>query len=489
MRPSDEAGRRVAVATTLGLALTLGGCGFYGGARDVEEPLPIPAAYSASGGEVTPTGPEPELDHRWWESMADPALEGLVLQAMQANTDLRVVRARVEQARALARRAGALRSPIVNGQLGASISRNIGFAGSSDSRSLSASLPVAYEIDLFARYANRARAAHLDARAAELDAQSFSISLSAQVAETWYDLVDARARQQLIEGQLATNETFLELVMLRFRQGMSPAVDVHQQRLQVTSSRSQIAAVEGRRQLFEQQLALLLGAPPGGIDAPIVDALPTLPPAPAPGVPGNLVAQRPDLRAAERRVQAADRRVSAAIADRLPSITLQFTPGYSYSHIESELFNNTASGFVYNLGASLNVPIFDGGLRRAGVDLERSRVEEATATYADVLLAALVEVEASIVLERQQRLQIVQLEAQVEISIESLRASRDRYRAGLSDFLPVLTALRSKQLTEQALLTARRQLLSNRIQLHRALGGTWPEGLATADDADGRQDG
>jgi outer membrane protein TolC len=128
---------------------------------------------------------------------------------------------------------------------------------------------------------------------------------------------------------------------------------------------------------------------------------------------------------------------------------------------------------LYNLGANLLAPLFDGGLRKAEVDRSSAVVDELAAAYGQVLLGAMLEVESALVLEKGQLDHIAALEHQVETNRATLAETRNRYREGVTDFLPVLSALQFLQLSEQNLLSARRQLLSYRIQLCRALGGTW----------------
>jgi outer membrane protein TolC len=125
------------------------------------------------------------------------------------------------------------------------------------------------------------------------------------------------------------------------------------------------------------------------------------------------------------------------------------------------------------LGAVLNVPLFDGFQRRAGVDLNRARVREAIDNHSRVLQQALLEVDNALAQERDQGRNVEALEEQLTAAREALDSARDRYRQGLNDFLPVLTALQGVQQTELAILSARRQRLSYRVQLHRALGGAW----------------
>ncbi len=445
---------------------------------------PLPTAYSAGDAEPAPER-EPSVERRadagWWLQYDDVTLHALVDRALRNNYTLRQRFAAIQQAAALRRQASGLRWPTVNGLATLSRSRSVGFFGANTSDRLDASLPISYEVDLFARRAGDARAARDEVRASELDMEAAAISLSAEVAEAWYDVVDARAELVTLTQQRETNETYLELTQLRFQQGLASAVDVHQQRQQTAASRARLELTTGTLAVAGQQLALLLGEPPGSVDVaslgPEMVAMPELGATPDPGVPGTLVQNRPDVLAARRRVEAADRRIGGLVSARLPTLTVQFSPGWQWFRTDADLTQNTARGFTYTAGATLNVPVFDGMVAAGRVDQQRGVLQQQLEQLGDLVLRALVEVEGALVLERQQRRNLELVRTQLAIAGDTLAASRDRYRAGLSDFLPVLTAIQAQQNTEVQLLDANRGLVSQRIQLHRALGGSWPASL------------
>lgn len=432
---------------------------------------------------------------RWWTSFGDPALNDLIDQALRENRDMRIAWERVRQARAMATQAGAAQWFQVNAQGEAGWNRApLAFAGASaDTTSLRASLPVSYEVDWFARNAGRKEAAKLDMAAARADAEAAAISVSAQVAEAWFDLLEARARVELLAEQLRINERFLELTTLRFRQGLTTALDAHQQRQTVAATQAQAALAQARERVAANQLALLLGKTPEAQRfAQERRSLPELPERPPEGVPADLLQKRPDVRAAARRVEAADERVAVAIASRLPTLTLNGSVGYQYTKFKADgfggvipgmptggggAFERETQGTTYGVGALLNIPIFDGFQRKAEVDLSRARTREAVETHVRVLQRAVSEVDSAIASERSQEEHIAALSAQLRAAEDALDSARERYRQGLSDFLPVLQALNATQQTQLALLAARRQQLSFRVQLHRALGGTWTREL------------
>lgn len=463
--------------------LAIGGCLPHGRTEHPTPDYALPERFSEPS---VPEGARSNatVDGRWWLHYDDPTLHTLVERSLTANVSVRSRYAAIEQAQAIALSAAAQRYPTVsaNGSIG--YSRSVGFFGTNNSYQAQAQLPIQWELDLFSRWRGQAEAANVDVEASQLDAEALALATSAQVADAWYGIVEAQARRELLAEQHRINETYLELVRLRFEQGLSSAVDVHQQRQQVAISRSRLELLDGEVELFRQQLAVLLGTPPselGGL--PDTTALPDLGPTPAPGVPASVVWGRPDVRAAQARVRAADWRIGSAIAARLPSIRLNVTPGYSWqrNEIQGSTFGggrpSSVDGFTFNAGATLNVPLFDGFLGRAQVVQQEATLQIQVEQLSQAVLTALVEVEGAIVREAQQRRNLVLLEERVQIANDTLESARDRYRAGLSDFLPVLTALQSEQAAQLELLTARRQLIAQRIALHRALGGTWPSEL------------
>ncbi|MEM7135265.1 MAG: TolC family protein [Myxococcota bacterium] len=431
----------------------------------------------------------PQGDTRWWRDFDDPALDSLIQEALTRNQAFQAGLARVRQSRYVALQIRAARFP----QISAAGDFNVGESlnpvlGDIRSTEVTGSAPVSYEVDTFARRAREYQAGRFDAEAVALDQDAMAISLSAEVAEAWFDAINARIEIAVFRSQLETDRKYLELVEARYREGLNSAVDVHQQRQRVAGSRASLALAEREIDLTDQRLSAVIGEPPGRA-FPLVDAtLPSIGPTPDVEVPATLLSTRPDIRAARRRVEAADRRVAAAIGERLPQITLTATPMYtrlnsrssggSFAPAEGDdasTPDETARGFTWSASANVTLPLFDGFLGRSKVEEQRAVVDELVESYAETILNALVEVESALVLERQERLRVEYLEDQVKLATVTLNATRDRYQSGLSDFLPVLTALTTRQAAQLELVSSRRLLVSYRVQLYRALGGSWPE--------------
>ncbi len=460
------------------------GCN-YKKTTDIPPPVEVPDAYSE--GREVPEPPAPETrtipDARWWRAMDDPTLNALIEEALRRNPSIRGGWARVRQSHYIANQVRAARMPFVGFDGDFTAGKNILAFGEVRSQQATGSIPVSYEVDLFARRARDHQAAKLDAEAARLDQEALAISISAEVAEAWFDSINARIEVEVVQEQLETDLQFLELVELRYREGLNSAVDVHQQRQRVASQRALLAQAQGRIDLTDQRLSVLLGEAPGREFPVAGKTLPEVGPTPDIEVPAVLLEARPDIRAAYKRLEAEDRRVAAAIGARLPVVSLDFAPSYTWLRAsitqegQGELQTPTTitSGLNWNAGARFSVPLFDGLLGVSQIRGQKAVLDQVLEQYSDTILNGLYEVESALVLERQERLRIQYLQDEFRLAGITLDATRDRYRAGLSDFLPVLAALQTRQISELQLVSSRRQLVSYRVQLYRALGGAWPE--------------
>lgn len=421
--------------------------------------VPLPADFSGSGAD--------NLPEHWWESFGDAVLDRLIEQALAKNFSLQSVWARLDQAAAVERIASAELYPSldVDGSAGRSWSHN---SRGTTTNVYSIGAMAGYEVDLWGRIDSNSKVATLDRQATEAELTAAAISLSAEVATTWYQLVEQYGQQVLVSSQLETNTRVLELITLRFRRGKVGATDVLQQRQLAESNRGELANVKSLIGVLEHQLAILLGATPDSrVSEPQAELI-SLPPLPVTGIPAELVQRRPDLRQQFYSLQAADQRTAAAVADRFPRINLLGSTDSLASDVD-DLFNNWLS----NLTANLVAPVIDGGRRRAEVDRSRAVTEQSLSDYRQQLIDALGEVEDALLREQQQRAFIDSLDKQLVLSGQVIGRVRDSYLFGAVDYLRVLDVLITNQNLERSRLTAQRDLIDNRIALCRALAGGW----------------
>jgi NodT family efflux transporter outer membrane factor (OMF) lipoprotein len=445
----------VSRCASLCLALSLTACATLNQPGRIDTPLPV---------KFSMTGASPLAD-RWWEMFTDPELDALVDSALRDNLSLRATWDRLAQADAIARRDGAARLPAVN--LNSSAEQTSG-EDINRINDYAVGVAASYELDLWGRVRSTAQAAEFDARGAAAALNTAAISLSAEVAGRWYQLVEQRGQLALLQQQATYNEQVEELVTLRFRMGLAQAADVLRQRQLVEQTRGDSEDVLAQIRVLENQLAVLLGKAPGSMSFAARQTLDALPALPDTGLPLELIERRPDIREAFYRVHAADERVAAAIAERYPRIdlsagvsTLATSPG--------DLF----SSWLANLAARLAVPLFDAGRRMAEVDRNRAVVSEQLNAYEDTVLLALQDVEDALAREYHQHKKIASLERRLQLADAVILRLRDRYIQGATDYLDILDTLVNQQDLSRRLLTARRELLDFRIELARALAGGW----------------
>jgi NodT family efflux transporter outer membrane factor (OMF) lipoprotein len=471
--------RHIFIAAVASLALVTMSCHAEKKADEAEEIVEVPDSY----GDVAVDGVATE---QWCSDFGEPSLERLVERTWQDNLDLKAAWARLEQSEAVVRESQAPLWPQMS--VSASFNRSKQFIGNIDTppgvdlssdgtNTFSVGAAASYEIDIWGKYRKRARAAALDRDAARAAAESLAVTLTSQVAEAWFDVVAQRERIALLEEQIEISEDYLELTKMRFERGLATGLDLTQQQQNLESLRGQLATAQSVLQTAEHRLAVLTGRAPGA-DVDIgSEQMPDMPVLPDPGVPADLIEQRPDVRAALLRLQAADQRTAAEVADMLPTLRLSANAQY-----QAEELANLFESLFYSLSAEASQSIFEGGRRRAQVDRSEAVAEEQLYSYGQTLLGAMREVRDALVLEQQQSRFIESLEKQVTAAELALSVARDRYRRGALSYLRVLTALQSLQQAERTLLDARRQQFSHRISLCRALGGSWTRDLESSID-------
>jgi len=415
-----------------------------------------------------------DTTNRWWESFQSPELDALIEEALSNSPSIQQAWARLAQAEAIAKQAGASRYPSLGYEGSASANKGkttkAPFPGTDSYNSYSLGLTASYEVDLWGRIKSQSEAAALDREASREQFNTVAITLASQVALRWTGIVSQRLQTDLIRQQLESNQTSLELIELRFRKSLSTALDVYQQRQTVAGTESRIPLAELREELLYNELAVLLGHTDFQTLEVAGGKLPSIGKLPAIGIPADVLANRPDVRAAGLSLQSADWSVSAARADRLPAIRLTGSAGYGNSDIDvSDIFNN----WIANLAASATGPIFEGGRRKAEVERTRAVVNERLAAYRETVINAIKEVEDALVSEQKQHDYIVALDRNLELSRNSHKEAVNRYRNGLIEYLPVLVELVSLQNLERDRVAAQYTLLQYRIALYRALGGSW----------------
>ncbi len=421
-----------------------------------DPPLNLPPSFSMTGKETVKNG--------WWLSFHDPGLNDLINRAFSNNFSLHIARNRFAAAKSAARQTGARLIPSLDALGKAGTKHDYTRDNSADSFHFS--LAASYEVDLWGRLAAAQDAAVFEAEASRADLQTAAISLAAEVAKTWYNLVETTMQLQLLQKQHETNSRVLDLITTRFRAGLAGAPDMLQQRQLVESTVEELAVMRRTLSLLEHQLSLLLGEIPGKYHFTPGTSLPHLPPLPRTGIPGDLLTRRPDIERESLRLQAADKRVASAIADRLPRLSISAELS-STAERASQLFDN----WFTNLLANLTVPLLDGGLRKEEVNRQEALAGVQFYQYGQAVLQAILEVEDSLAREKEQQQIINSLEKQLQFAESTVSHVSIRYRQGVEDYQRVLQALLFHQKLQRNLLKARHLQIEYRIGLYRALGG------------------
>jgi NodT family efflux transporter outer membrane factor (OMF) lipoprotein len=423
-------------------------------------PTKIPSSF-------TKTGIEP-LPDSWWLSFEDDELNALIEQALRDNFDLAVAWDRLAQAQAVAKKSDANLLPRADLEAGFRRSRQETQGSTVYSSLYSLGIAAGYEVDLWSQIRSLQQASWLDVQAQHEAVNTASITLTASIASTWYQLAEAKALIRIATEQIETNRKVLNIVNVQFRKGTASAADVLRQRQLVASTEALLILAEERVELLQYQLSVLMGYQPELVWEQTTISLPELPPMPKLGVPAEVLWRRPDIRQDYRKVQAADQRLAAAIADQYPSISLA-------ANVETSAVSvhNLFDDWLANLIANAVQPVFDGDLRKVEVERQEAIVLERIHTWGQTILDALGEIETALTREKQQTLYLDSLKLQLELARETNNRNRERYIKGQIDYIRVLESLTTLQALERSVITAQRTLIGYRIDLYRSIAGSF----------------
>jgi multidrug efflux system outer membrane protein len=465
--------------TPLALALVLAGC--VNLAPKYERPAaPVAGAFPTVQGAVgsgNAVAPDAPAAIAWQRFFTDPRLQQLISLALANNRDLRVAVLNIEAARAQYQIQRSNQFPAVNA--GISGQRQTTGKDQPIDSMYQAGLSVsAFELDFFSRVRNLSDAALAQFLATEEARKTAQISLIAQVANTYLTFLADEELLALVQQTLKTREESLRLTRLRFDNGVSSKLDLEQAVSLVETARTTLAQAQRQRAQDLNLLTLLIGQPlPDTLPAGATLATTNLPDLPA-GMPSDLLAVRPDIRAAEQQLIAANANIGAARANYFPRITLTGTAGSASKEL-SGLFKSGTFGWTFAPQAI--VPLFDFGRTRAGVETARAQRDIAVAQYEKSIQTAFREVADALAGQATYSEQLRAQQAVAAAETERFNLSDLRYRNGTASYLDLLDAQRSLFTAQQLAIQANLQRLQNQVTLYRVLGGGWSEpGPATA---------
>jgi NodT family efflux transporter outer membrane factor (OMF) lipoprotein len=456
--------------------LPLGGCLLTG---DKPEPgLDIPPAYSAGPrSPAVAVAAVPPLD--WWRSFRSRELTEIIEEARTANLDIAAAVARIVQADANARIAGAPLLPIVdlNGSAtrlrtsqSTSAGGTTGSLGGSERDLLSASLTASYEIDFWGKNRSAMRAAEQTAVASRYDREVVGLTTVVAAANAYFQVLATQDRLRVARNNLASATRVLNLIQQRLQAGTASALDTAQQESLVNTQRAAIPPLEQTLRQNRVALAVLMGRSPESVRIRGGSLRSIAYPRVTPGLPSELLAQRPDIREAEAHLAAANANVENARAQLLPSITLTGEGGYQSAILRTLLRPESA---FYTAAAGLTQPIFEGGRLLGNLDLQKGRQDELLQAYRKAVISGFADVENALdgIRQTAQRERL-----QREVVTSSRRAfdiSEQRLREGTVDLVTVLQTQQTLYQAEDALAQARLAHVQAIVSLYQALGGGW----------------
>ena len=471
--------------TVIALALlSLAGCAAIPELRSLKTDLPAawpqdagkPAAQAASV--VAPD---------WWKAFGDAQLDALIQEALSHNADVRLAAARIEEARANLGLARADQAFQLQGTADASRSRRtevgaMPTGGSPTNNTFKAQLEASYELDLWGRYREASNAARSELLASEYGHDVVRVSLTSQVAQSYFTLRALDAQLVLVEKTKANRQAAVDLQKLRAEAGVSSELEMRQAQAELASLEASSAQLTQSVRQQELALAVLTGRSPRDLmEAGITrgNALQTLgePPAIPTGLPSDLLARRPDLRQAEQNLLTTHARIKEAKAALYPDLSLTAYLG-SESKALSDLFSGPAA--IWGLTAGIVQSILNGNRTEMALQARDARQTQALISYEQSVRQAFREVLDALIAHRQAR-ELAEAEGRrAEALASTLELADLRYRNGLTNYLTVLDAQRNVLQADLNRIDARRAQLSASADLAKALGGGWQaEGAKT----------
>ena len=447
-------------------AALLAGCATGPRVPDSDIAVAVPARFKEAPASAAAPAEVPDA---WWTLFGDPVLDQLQQRLVLGNENLKAAVAQVAAARAALGGARAAQLPALSATAGVSRADSGNPAKPQDSLALAAN--AAWELDLWGRLSQATRAGEARYQASQADLAAARLSLQAGLTQSYLALRAAEAQRQLLQASVAAYQRSLDLTELRRQGGVAAPSDVLQARTQLQTAQVQLIEAGNQRAQAEHAIAVLLGQAPAALDlAPAVPAaLPEAPPVPE-VLPATLLQRRPDIRAAQQRLDAAWTQVGVADAGFFPAVSLSASGGLR-SGAAARLFE--ASSLAWSVGGALAQRLFDGGAQQAAVEQARAGTEVAAAAYRQTVLTALLEVEDNLVLAQRLRDEGALLRQALDNARRHLDITQEQYRVGTVGYLNVVTAQNTALNAERSLLDVQARQLNAVNQLLKNLAGRW----------------
>lgn len=430
----------------------------------------MPPQWNATDLHIAPTAGFASAT--WWTLFDDSLLDTLVAEATAANRNLQKAEARIREARAQRIIAAA------TGSLGAATSANTSRRSDNVSSAggpqdlFQIGFDARWELDLFGGVQRATESADASLAASHEEMRDVLVSLQAEVARNYLDLRGSQKRLATTRNNITTQEKTVDLVRGRFQLGLGNELDLMNAETQLSLTKAALPPLKKSIKQAMHQLAILLGHPPASLITRLSGAGTGLriPPQIPINLPSDLLRQRPDIRAAERRLAAATAEIGVATADLFPKFSLAGLLGLQSNNL-SDLV--TSGSRFWSIGPTLSLSLFDRGKVRAVIEVKNARRDQALAEYESTVLSALGEVETALVTftEEQETLHI--LEEAVTSGDRAVTIANGLYQSGLSDFLNVLQSERALFQSQDQMAQSEQRLTLSLVAVFKALGGGW----------------
>ncbi|WEJ98078.1 MAG: efflux transporter outer membrane subunit [Candidatus Sphingomonas phytovorans] len=429
---------------------------------------PVPGALGVPGGYSTPAPQGQSADLlAWWTSFNDPLLTSIVDRARGGNLDIAQAVSRLRQARESLVQARTQRLPTVTGSAGY---RRNGFDTIGARDNLSVGADASYQVDLFGGVSRSIEASRASYAGSGYDLATVQTSIAAEAARNYILARQAQASLAIARGSLGIQDDNLEIAGFRVQAGLVSSLDAEQSRTQRAQTAATIPSLEQNYQSAVNRLGVLTGQAPGALKAEL-EATAPIPAGPASiavGIPADTLRQRPDVRAAERRLAAATAQIGVTEAQLYPALGITGNIGTAAAS-----FGGLADIVTGSLFASLSQLIFDGGRVRSQVRAQRAAAEGALAAYKQTVLTALEDVENALTALQSAKDRQAQFAIALDAAANSAILSRSQYRAGLTDITTLNTNESALLSAQNGLSNARADQAQALVQLYLALGGGW----------------
>jgi NodT family efflux transporter outer membrane factor (OMF) lipoprotein len=409
----------------------------------------------------------------WWQRFGSPPLNTLIDQALAHNDDLAAAMARVEQADATARIAGASLLPEVDFGASASRSRSVSSGGVGQTRTqYSPLLSASYEIDFWGKNRAAREAAVASSQASRYDRATVEMAIMSSVASDYFQALALRDRIAIAERNLSNAQTTLKGLQTQQSVGIATALDTAQQETAVATIDASIPPLRLQLGQLNDALAILTGQLPEAINLNAGSLQDVTTPRIDAGLPSKLLARRPDVARSEAELIAANANISVARAAYFPSISLTASGGFVSGTLVSAL---SPANRVFNLAAGLAQPIFNGGAIKATVDYNTARYAELLANYHKAVISAYANAEDALIAVQQTSEQLRRQQATVDKANRAYSLANAQLHAGTINILTVLATQQAVFSAEDQLAQVRLTQLQAHLALYTALGGGWQQ--------------